>query len=158
MTRGIVTFFKINFYFDSIDNGAVISPLSKQHETCQSVPRSPQTQQQHHLHHHLSNHHPLYSNEQPQSFASPAHASVYVDLQPYPSSVSSNEIVYPENVLTSTTNGYYPTNSSPSNNNPLHPSTSSSAYYLTPFPSSSSSSSSVLASNTIVDYPQSVRL
>lgn len=145
-------------FHSSHNNGTVISPSSKQHETCQSVPRSPQTQQQHHhLHHH--HHHPLYSGDQQQSFMAIPHAPIYADLQPFPSAIGAAEMGYPENGATSTTNSYFPTNSSSSTTTPsaLHSTSTSSGYYLTTFPTSSSASS-VIASNTIVDYPQSVRL
>ncbi|CAF4832221.1 unnamed protein product, partial [Rotaria sp. Silwood2] len=54
-------------YRQQNNNGVMISPSSKQHETCQSVPRSPQTHLPHNHHHHLHHHsHQLYSNEQQQ--------------------------------------------------------------------------------------------
>ncbi|CAF4633602.1 unnamed protein product, partial [Rotaria socialis] len=75
----------------------------KQHETCQSVPRSPQTHLPHNHHHHLHHHsHQLYSNEQQQQqqqqqFPSIPHTPVYVDLQPFPSSTAPADIVYSDN-------------------------------------------------------------
>jgi hypothetical protein len=146
-------------YHQQNGNGVLISPSSKQHEACQSVPRSPQTQHHHH-HPHLHHHHPshqLYPNEQQQQFVSIPHTPVYVDLQPYPSSTTSTDIVYSDNGSTSTSTGnYYTTESSPSSStNSLHPQ-SSSAYYFPPFPSTSSSS--VITNNNVVDYQQPVRL
>ena len=137
-------------------NGVLISPSSKQHETCQSVPRSPQTH--HHLHHHP---HQIFTREQQQPFASIPHTPVYVDLQPFPSNTTSTDIVYSNNGSTSsssttTTTNYYTSESSPSSStNSLHqhPST---AYYFAPF--SSTPSSSVITSNSVVDYQQPVRL
>jgi hypothetical protein len=136
-----------------IGNGVLISPSSKQHETCQSVPRSPQTHRQHHQHHQL------YSNEQQhqRQFGSIPLTPVYADLQSFPSSTTPTDIVYSDNGPTSTApTNYYTTESLPSSStNSLHPQLSS-AYYFTPFPPSSSSS--VISSNNIVDYQQPVRL
>ncbi|CAF0729793.1 unnamed protein product [Adineta steineri] len=146
-------------YHQQNGNGVLISPSSKQHETCQSVPRSPQTQQ-HHPHHHLHHHsHQLYSNEQQQHFVSIPHTPVYADLQPYPTSTTTpTDIVFSNNGPTSTTTtNYYTSESSPtsSTNNSLHPQ-SSSAYYFASFPPTTSSS--VITSNNVVDYQQPVRL
>jgi hypothetical protein len=149
-------------YHQQNGNGVLISPSSKQHETCQSVPRSPQTQH-HHRHHHQQQHllhhpsHQLYSNEQQHQFVSIPHTPIYVDLQPFPSSTTSTDIVYSDNGPTSTTaTNYYTTEPSPSSStNSLHPQ-SSSAYYFTQFPPTSSSS--VITSNNVVDYQQPVRL
>jgi len=148
-------------YHQQNGNGVLISPSSKQHETCQSVPRSPQTQHHHHHHHqqhlHLHPSHQLYSTEQQQQFVSIPHTPVYVDLQPFPSSTTSTDIVYSDNGPTSATpTNYYTTESSPSSStNSLHPQ-SSSAYYFAPFPSTSSSS--VITNNNVVDYQHPVRL
>ena len=139
-------------------NGVLISPSSKQHEACQSVPRSPQTS--HHLHHsHLHHHRPshaLYSNEQ-QQFVTIPHTPVYADLQSYPPSTTPTDIVYSDNGSTSATSAtYYTTESPPSSSaNSLHPQ-SSSAYYFAQFPSTSSSST--ITNNNVVDYQQPVRL
>ncbi|UJR34020.1 hypothetical protein I4U23_021434 [Adineta vaga] len=139
-------------------NGVLISPSSKQHETCQSVPRSPQTQHHptHHLHHHS---HPLYSSEQQQQqrFISIPHTPIYANLQPFPSSTTPTDIVYSNNGSTSTnTTNYYPAESSPSSStNSLHPQ-GSSPYYFTQFPPTSSST--VISSNNVVDFQQPVRL
>jgi hypothetical protein len=124
-----------------IGNGVLMSPSSKQHETCQSVPRSPQTHRQHHQ----------------RQFGSIPLTPVYADLQSFPSSTTPTDIVYSDNGPTSTApTNYYTTESLPSSStNSLHPQLSS-AYYFTPFPPSSSSS--VISSNNIVDYQQPVRL
>ncbi|CAF0784424.1 unnamed protein product [Rotaria sp. Silwood1] len=148
-------------YRQQNSNGVMISPSSKQHETCQSVPRSPQTQQ-HHPHHLLLHHHhahQLYSTEQQQQqqFPSIPHTPVYVDLQPFPTSTTPTDIVYSDNGPTSTTTtNYFTTESSPSSStNSIHPH-SSSAYYFTQFPPTSSSS--VITNNNVIDYQQPVRL
>jgi hypothetical protein len=138
----------------------LVSPSSKQqqqHETCQSVPRSPQTHQHHHHHHHQ-----LYSTEQQtqQQFVSIHHTPVYVELQPFPPNPTSTEIVYASESGPSTGN-YYTTESSSSSSttNSGHPTLPPPAYYFGTFPpSSSSSSSSVISNNTVVDYQQPVRL
>jgi len=132
-------------YHQQNGNGVLISPSSKQHETCQSVPRSPQ-------HHHRHHPHQLYSNEQQQFISIPSHTPVYLDLQPFPTSTTPTDIVYSNNG--STPANYYTTGSSPSTSsaNSLHPQPSS-TYYFSPF-----SSSSTLTNNNIVDYQQPVRL
>ena len=113
----------LSFFFCFLGNGVLISPSSKQHETCQSVPRSPQTQHHHHHHPHHQQQHPhphhpshqLYSTEQQQQqFISIPHTPVYADLQPYPSSTTSTDIVYSDNGPTSSTTNYYTADSSPS--------------------------------------------
>jgi hypothetical protein len=129
-----------NAYHQQNGNGALISPSTKQHEACQSVPRSPQHR------------HPLYSNEQQQQqqFLSIPHTPVYLDLQPFPSNSTSTDIPYSDNGTTtasSTATNYYPTES-PSTSS-LHPQ-SSSAYYFASFPST--------ANNNVIDYQQPVRL
>jgi hypothetical protein len=128
-----------NAYHQQNGNGALISPSTKQHEACQSVPRSPQHR------------HPLYSNEQQQQqqFLSIPHTPVYLDLQPFPSNSTSTDIPYSDNGTTtaSTTTNYYPTES-PSTSS-LHPQ-SSSDYYFASFPST--------ANNNVIDYQQPVRL
>ncbi|CAF1407272.1 unnamed protein product [Rotaria magnacalcarata] len=154
-------------YRQQNNNGVMISPSSKQHETCQSVPRSPQTHLPHNHHHHLHHHsHQLYSNEQQQQqqqqqqqFPSIPHTPIYVDLQPFPSSTAPADIVYSDNgptpPTTSSTN-YFTTESSPSTStNSLHPH-GSSGYYFTQFPATSSSS--VITNNNVIDYQQPVRL
>jgi len=128
-----------NVYHQQNGNGVLISPSSKQHEACQSVPRSPQHRRQ------------LYSNEQQQQqqqqqFISPPHPSVYLDLQPFPTNSTSTDIAYSNNG-TSTATNYYTTESSPSSS--LHQQTSS-AYYFTSYPSSTN--------NNVIDYQQPVRL
>jgi hypothetical protein len=123
-----------NIYHQQNGNGVLISPSSKQqHETCQSVPRSPQHR------------HPIYSNEQQQQqFNSTPHPSIYLDLQTFPSNSTSTDIPYSNNG-TSTGTNYFPTESSSS----IHPQTSS-AYYFPSYPSSTN--------NNIIDYQQPVRL
>ena len=102
---------------------------NKQHELCQSVPRSPQHR------------HPIYSNEQQQQFQSNPHATLFLDLQTYPS--NSTDLNYPTTSAASTaTTHFYSTESSPSTTTTLHPQPSS-AYY---FP------------NNILDFQQPVRL
>lgn len=123
-------------------NGVLISPSSKQHETCQSVPRSPQTQH-HSAHHHphLHHSHPLYSNEQQQQhFLSMSHTPIYASLQPFPSNPTSADMVYSNNTSASANSAnYYPAESSPSSSTTsLHPQPSSS-YYFSQFPPTSSS-------------------
>ncbi|CAF1085446.1 unnamed protein product [Adineta ricciae] len=129
-------------YHQPNGNGVLISPSSKQHETCQSVPRSPQTQHHsthHHPHHHHS--HPLYSNEQQQQhFLTMSHTPIYASLQPFSTNTTSTDMVYSNNTSASTNStNYYPAESSPSSSTTsLHPQASSS-YYFSQFPPTSSS-------------------
>ncbi len=131
-----------NLYHQQTANPTLISPSSKQHEACQSVPRSPQHR------------HPLYSNDhhqqqQQQQFLSNAHPSVYLDLQPFSSSSTSTPLPYSTNATTTAAaaaTNYYTTESSSSS---LHPPPSS-AYYFTSYPPSSNSN--------VLDYQQPVRL
>jgi len=125
-----------NVYHQQNGNGVLISPTSKQHEACQSVPRSPQHR------------HQLYSNEQQQQFISNPHNSLYLDLQPFPSNSTPTNIPYSNNG-TSTATNYYTTESSSSSSS-LHPQTSSAAYYFTSYPSTTN--------NNVIDYQQPVRL
>jgi hypothetical protein len=131
-----------NVYHQQNGNGVLIS--SKQHEVCQSVPRSPQHR------------HQIYSNEQPQQFLSNVHPSIYLDLQPFPSNSTSTDANYSTNgtsssssssTATTTTVNYYPAETSPSSS--LHPQTSS-AYYFATYPSTTN--------NNVLDYQQPVRL
>ena len=118
--------------------GLLSSSSSKQHEACQSVPRSPQHR------------HPIYTNEQQQQqqqFHSNAHPSVYLDLPSFPSNSTSTDIAYANNGTATGTN-FYNTESSPSSSS-LHPQTTS-AYYFTTYPSTTN--------NTVLDFQQPVRL
>ena len=128
-----------NAYHQQNGNGALLSSSSKQHEVCQSVPRSPQHR------------HQIYTNEQQQQFLSNAHPSIYLDLQSFPSNSTSTDIVYPNNGTTTTTTtpgtNYYTAETSSSSS--LHPQTSS-AYYFPSYPSTTN--------NNVVDYQQPVRL
>jgi hypothetical protein len=123
-----------NAYHQQNGSGVLISPTTKQNETCQSVPRSPQHR------------HQLYSNEHQQQFVSTPHPSIYLDLQPFPSNSTSTDIVYSNNGTTTATN-YFTTDSSTSSS--IHPQTSS-AYYFTSYPSSTNTN--------VIDYQQPVRL
>jgi hypothetical protein len=138
-----------NVYHQPNGNGVLISSSSsslKQHEACQSVPRSPQHR------------HPIYSNEQPQQFLSNVHPSIYLDLQTFPLNSTATDATYSNNGTSSSTTttataaavatNYYTGESSPSSL--LHPQTSS-AYYFTTYPSTTTN-------NNVIDYQQPVRL
>ena len=133
-----------NAYHQQNGTGVLIS--SKQHEACQSVPRSPQHR------------HQIYSNDQPPppppppQFLANVHPSIYLDLQPFPSNSTSTDANYSTNgtsssSTTTTATNYYQTESSPSSS--LHPQTSS-AYYFTNYPSTTNTN--------VLDYQQPVRL
>jgi hypothetical protein len=132
-----------NVYHQQNVNGVLSSSSSssKQHEACQSVPRSPQHR------------HQIYSNEQQQQqFHSNAHPSMYLDLHPFPSNSTSTDIAYSNNGTTTATTvtaatNYYTAESSTSSS--LHPQTSS-AYYFPSYPSTTN--------NNVLDYQQPVRL
>jgi hypothetical protein len=125
-----------NIYHQQNTNDALISPSLKQHEACQSVPRSPQHR------------HPLYSNEQQQQqFISIPSTPMYLDLQPFPTNSTSTDITYLNNGTSATGNCY--TTETPASSSTLHPPTSS-AYYFNTFSSSTN--------NNIIDYQQPVRL
>jgi hypothetical protein len=124
-----------NIYHQQNANDVLISPSLKQHEACQSVPRSPQHR------------HQLYSNEQQQQFISIPSTPMYLDLQPFPTNSTSTDITYLNNGTSTTGNCY--TTETPASSSTLHPPTSS-AYYFNTFSSSTN--------NNIIDYQQPVRL
>ncbi|CAF1613205.1 unnamed protein product [Adineta ricciae] len=124
-----------NGYHQQSTHDVLLSASLKHHETCQSVPRSPQHRHQHQI----------YPNEQ-QQFVSIPTAPIYLDLQPYPpnSNYLENAPSSPPTVATTaaTTGNAFSTNES------------SPPYYFTPF----SSSSNTTTTTTTIDYHQPVRL
>ncbi|CAF3797311.1 unnamed protein product [Adineta steineri] len=128
-----------NVYHQQNTNDVLISSSLKQHEACQSVPRSPQHR------------HQLYSNEQQQQqqqFISIPSTPIYLDLQSYAPNSTSTDINYLNNGTSTTANCF--TAESPASSS-IHPQTSS-PYYFTSFSSSTNNN------NNIIDYQQPVRL
>ncbi|UJR13357.1 hypothetical protein I4U23_000374 [Adineta vaga] len=128
-----------NGYHQQPTNDVLLSSSLKQHETCQSVPRSPQHR------------HQLYSNEQQQFISIPS-APIYLDLQPYPTNSISNDMNYLENGTTSPS-------TTTATGNGFATNESSSPYYYTTFSSSlTNNNNNNNNNNNAIDYQQPVRL
>jgi len=136
----------------STSSTATTTTTGKQHETCQSVPRSPQQQHRHQI----------YSTEQ-QQFLSNA---MYLDLPSFPSNSTSNELAYSTNNSAAAAATASPSSSStttppanyyPAESSSIHSQTSTSSatttpstYYYPSYPSTTNAN--------LLDYQQSVRL